>query len=251
MDRRRRNGARDDSASRHASPSKGSHLSLRTSPYGSYRTLCVRLCDGSYYPISNATQPGNFLTDEEKCQSSCPSSQAKLFYHANPGQDVEQMVALDGERYADMANAFRFRTEYVKDCRCKPEPWSVEAKAEYEKRAVVATRSPTGQSVAAGVAESAKIAAGGDIVIAKEVQGYGQAGAYRPRARYPYSRYGYDPRLGYDAGNGYAAGYDGASRGARDNYNTRYGYDPRGSFAARNGYEQQPPRRGFFLFGSR
>ena len=100
----------------------------------------------------------------------------------------------------------------------------------------MATRSPTGQSVAAGVEESAKIAAGGDIVIAKEEQGYGQAGAYRPRARYPYSRYGYDPRLGYDADNGSGAGNSDGSRG---------------SFAARNGYEQQPPRRGFFLFGSR
>jgi hypothetical protein len=224
----------------------------RTNPNGSYRTLCVRLCDGSYYPMSEATQPGNFLADEEKCQSSCPSSSAKLFYHANPGQEVEQMVALDGERYADMANAFRFRTEYVKDCRCKPEPWSVEAKAEYDKRTIVATRSTAGQSVAAGVEESAKIAAGGDIVVAKEEQGYGQAGAFRPRARYRYSRYGYDPRLGYDAGNGYGAGYSDGSRGAdtRDGYFTRSGYDSRGVLTGRNSTEP-PPRRGFFLFGSR
>lgn len=113
--------------------------------------------------MSNATQPGNFLADEEKCQSSCPSSPAKLFYHANPGEDVEQMAALDGQHYSDMPNAFRFRTEYAKDCRCKPEPWSAEAKADYTRRQVAATRSPTGQSVAAGVAESAKIAAGGTL----------------------------------------------------------------------------------------
>jgi hypothetical protein len=234
VDRRRRNGARGNGASRHASRAKVLTYRWRTSPYGSYRTLCVRLCDGSYYPMSNATQPGNFLADEEKCQSSCPSSPAKLFYHANPGEDVEQMAALDGQHYSDMPNAFRFRTEYAKDCRCKPEPWSAEAKADYTRRQVAATRSPTRQSVAARVAESAKIAAGGDIVVAKEQHDYGQTGA--PRARYRYSRYGYDPRLGYDAGNGTGAGYSDGPRGT----------------AARDGYEPPPaPRRGFFLFGSR
>ena len=189
----------------------------RTSPSGSYRTLCVRPCDGSYYPISEATQPGNFLTDEERCQSSCPSASAKLFYHAT-GQSAEQMVALDGERYADMENAFRFRTEYVKDCSCKPLPWSDAAKAEYARRAVEATRSMAGKSVAAGIDACAKIAAGGDMEIAKEESG--QASVYRPRARYRYSRYGMEPRSG-DAGNGYA----GARNSSRFGYGTRSGYE--------------------------
>ncbi len=35
---------------------------------GGYRTLCVRLCDGFYFPISAAAQPGEFARDEETCQ---------------------------------------------------------------------------------------------------------------------------------------------------------------------------------------
>jgi Protein of unknown function (DUF2865) len=106
-------------------------------------------------------------------------------------EEVEQMVALDGDRYADLANAFRYRTEYVANCRCKPEPWSAEAKADYERRAVIAAQTPEQRTVAAGVAEAAKILAGGDIEIAQGDAGYSQAGAYRPRfyARYRFSRY--------------------------------------------------------------
>ncbi len=102
----------------------------RTNPTMIYRTLGVRLCDGFYYPLSEASQPQGFLADEQRCQSSC-SSPRKLFYSLNPDDDSEQMVALTGERYAELPNAFRYRTEYVDACACKTKPWSAEAKAEY------------------------------------------------------------------------------------------------------------------------
>ena len=51
------------------------------------------------------------------------------------------MVSLTGERYADLPNAFRYRSEYLNACACGPKPWSAEAKAQYERRAVLATRS--------------------------------------------------------------------------------------------------------------
>jgi low molecular weight protein-tyrosine phosphatase len=47
---------------------------------------------------------------------------------------------LTGERYADLPNAFRYRNEYVESCACGPNPWSDEAKAVYDRRAVLATR---------------------------------------------------------------------------------------------------------------
>jgi hypothetical protein len=45
----------------------------------SYRTVCVRLCDGAYFPVSEVVSPQGFLADEQKCQSSC-GVPAKLFY---------------------------------------------------------------------------------------------------------------------------------------------------------------------------
>jgi hypothetical protein len=108
-----------------------------TRPEGSYRTLCVRMCDGFYWPIAFSTRPSTFEQQDAYCRASC-GEPAQLFYYANPGQELEQMRSLYGERYADLPNAFRYRTEYVADCRCKPDPWTQEAKAEYKRRAIAA-----------------------------------------------------------------------------------------------------------------
>jgi hypothetical protein len=105
--------------------------------YGRYRTLCVRTCDGYYFPVSFSTTRSGVRRDANVCQSSCQVP-TKLFYHRNPGADVQHMVDLQGKPYVNMENAFRYREEYVPNCRCKPEPWSVAAKEVYEQRAELA-----------------------------------------------------------------------------------------------------------------
>ncbi len=102
--------------------------------YGRYRTLCVRTCDGYYYPVSFSTTRSGIARDASQCESSCQVP-AKLFYHRNPGADVQHMVDLQGKPYVQMENAFRYREEYVPNCRCKPEPWSEAAKKVYQSRA--------------------------------------------------------------------------------------------------------------------
>jgi hypothetical protein len=84
-----------------------------------YRTLCVRTCDGFYFPISFATVAGRFQDDERTCQRLCPSSEVILFAHRNPGEDVSQAVSLTGKRYTSLPNAFRYRQEYNASCSCK------------------------------------------------------------------------------------------------------------------------------------
>jgi hypothetical protein len=47
----------------------------RRQPQGTpatYRTLCVRLCDGFYFPISFATPRSKFGDDAERCERQCP-----------------------------------------------------------------------------------------------------------------------------------------------------------------------------------
>src|SRR5262249_53872712 len=39
---------------------------------GSFRTVCVRTCDGGYFPISFATSPARFADDERACKALCP-----------------------------------------------------------------------------------------------------------------------------------------------------------------------------------
>jgi hypothetical protein len=86
--------------------------------FGTYRTLCVRKCDGYYFPISFSTVPSRFGGDEQTCQSMCPGSDVALYIYRNPGQDANQMVSLAGEPYTALPTAFRYRQEYDAACTC-------------------------------------------------------------------------------------------------------------------------------------
>lgn len=104
---------------------------------GTYRTVCVRLCDGYYFPISFATTRGRLNGDEQACRSRC-ASDARLFYYPTSGGSPETMIDLRGRAYKDLATAFVYRTRYDKSCQCRPDPWSDEAR---ERHAMYATES--------------------------------------------------------------------------------------------------------------
>jgi len=106
---------------------------------GTYRTLCVRLCDGYYFPISFSASRDRFARDAKACESSC-GGQARLFVYRNPGADVEDMVDLRGQPYRQLSKAFVYRTEYVPACRCKPNPWDTEAQERHRTYALAAAK---------------------------------------------------------------------------------------------------------------
>lgn len=84
-----------------------------------YRTLCVRLCDGFYFPVSFSTLPSHFAQDADACTSKC-AAPTELYYYPNPGGTVDQSVALRSqEPYTRLKFAFRYRKEYVNGCSCK------------------------------------------------------------------------------------------------------------------------------------
>lgn len=83
------------------------------------RTLCVRKCDGYYFPISFSTTEERLSADLYTCQAQCPASEVNLYYHADPRGDAETLVSIDGEAYPDLPNAFRYRREYDPSCSCK------------------------------------------------------------------------------------------------------------------------------------
>jgi hypothetical protein len=90
---------------------------------GTYRTLCVRLCDGFYFPVSSAATQSSFARDADACSASC-GAEARLFHHPNVGGDVDTMVDLTGMAYSALPNAFKYRQTLVPSCRCRPQPWS-------------------------------------------------------------------------------------------------------------------------------
>jgi hypothetical protein len=88
--------------------------------------MCVRLCDGYYWPVSFATLKDNFKRDEKICARSC-SATAALYYYPNPGGELEEMVSLQGRPYQSLGTAFLHRVTYDASCKCRPHPWEAEA----------------------------------------------------------------------------------------------------------------------------
>jgi hypothetical protein len=108
---------------------------------GTYRTVCVRSCDGAYFPISFATVPGRFPDDERTCRALCPAAEATLYSYRNPGEDMNQAVSINGQAYSSSPNAFRYRQEFNPSCACKAagQTWSdalksIDDKAEAEQQ---------------------------------------------------------------------------------------------------------------------
>src|SRR5579872_7425121 len=104
---------------------------------GTYRTVCVRSCDGGYFPISFATVPARFGDDEKTCRALCPAAEANLYAYRNPGDDMNQAVSISGQPYSSSPNAFRFRQEFNPSCSCKAagQTWADALKAIDDKAA--------------------------------------------------------------------------------------------------------------------
>jgi hypothetical protein len=91
-----------------------------SAPSGTYRTICVRTCDGFYYPVSYATNPARFAEDEKVCRQSCPAAEVQLYSHRNPGEDINQAVSVNSQQpYPALPNAFRYRTSFDQSCSCR------------------------------------------------------------------------------------------------------------------------------------
>ena len=95
-------------------------------PGNTYRTVCVRTCDGFFFPISFSTAPSRFNDDQRTCQRMCPAAEAVLYTHRNPGEDMNQAVSAGGRLYTELPNAFKFRQEFNAACSCKKqgETWA-------------------------------------------------------------------------------------------------------------------------------
>jgi hypothetical protein len=88
-------------------------------PAGTFRTVCVRTCDGYYFPISYSTVPSRFADDERSCQRLCPASEVGLYSYRNPGEGMEQAVSTTGQPYTALPNAFHYRKELTATCSCR------------------------------------------------------------------------------------------------------------------------------------
>jgi Protein of unknown function (DUF2865) len=87
-------------------------------PASTYKTVCVRTCDGFYFPVSYATTPARFGDDEATCKNLCPAAEATLFTFRN-NEDMTRAVSINGQPYSSLPNAFKYRQAFNPSCACK------------------------------------------------------------------------------------------------------------------------------------
>jgi len=118
-------------------------------PNGRYRSVCVRTCDGFFFPISYSTYAGRLAQDAARCQSSC-AAPAELYVYRNPGQEIDQAISLNGVPYQELPAAFKYRTTYVKGCSCKETEYNpTEIEAAGQQKAEAPAAAPAAQAAAA------------------------------------------------------------------------------------------------------
>ncbi len=88
---------------------EGGHIRFIPPP-GNYRTLCVRTCDGYFFPMSSASSPMDFDRDQKNCESSCPGTEVQLYYHRAKGEESEDMVSPgSGAPYSELPTAYLYK----------------------------------------------------------------------------------------------------------------------------------------------
>jgi hypothetical protein len=73
-------------------------------------TVCVRTCDGGFFPIRSNATSFDFARDASTCQQMCPGIETELFYHDVSSGETESMTsASTGAPYSAMPNAFAYK----------------------------------------------------------------------------------------------------------------------------------------------
>ena len=78
---------------------------------GRLRTVCVRTCDGGFFPITAGASPLDFRRDQRACARMCPQAETELYYQAIDSVDNGEMIStVTGRLYAQLPAAFAYRT---------------------------------------------------------------------------------------------------------------------------------------------
>ncbi len=82
------------------------------------RVLCVRRCDGAFYPLAVDVAAERLGDMDRVCQAQCPAAEASAF-GSGEEEDVSGAVTSDGTAYSALATAFKFRAGTSPQCACR------------------------------------------------------------------------------------------------------------------------------------
>ncbi|MDW6026445.1 DUF2865 domain-containing protein [Mesorhizobium sp. BAC0120] len=79
-------------------------------PEGQFSTMCVRTCDGYYFPVSPNSSAADFERDQRNCAATCPGAEVQLYYRPTQSEETDTMIsAASGEPYSSLPTAYVYR----------------------------------------------------------------------------------------------------------------------------------------------
>ena len=105
-------------------------------PSGTFRTVCVRTCDGGYFPVSFATVPGAISrTTRRPARRFARRRKRRCSPTAIPARTSTRRSRSTASLTPSLPNAFKFRTEFNPSCACKAagQTWSEALKSVDDK----------------------------------------------------------------------------------------------------------------------
>lgn len=149
-------------------------------PRGGPMAICVRRCDGGFFPVSYSARSDNLDDLQTLCKALCPNAETQL-YTQSQRKGLDSALSIDGDAYSNHPNAFKFQKTYDPACGCKPpgQSWA-EALAEAER--LIAERNAKDQVVTAEQAEQLSRPARPGEPRARNVKGRIDAAAPAPSA---------------------------------------------------------------------
>jgi Protein of unknown function (DUF2865) len=88
---------------------------------GGGRLVCVRACDGSFFPLHNLPESRRSDADD-MCRALCPNAETAAYsMPSGADADIAQAVSLRGKRYTKLAAAFKYQKSFDPSCSCRKE----------------------------------------------------------------------------------------------------------------------------------
>ena len=88
----------------------------------SRRSVCVRLCDGFFFPIGDLPNDGDISGHEALCTGLCPGAPARLYVVPSGSDRIEDAVGVQSRKpYTALPVAFRHAAKTDRTCSCHPQ----------------------------------------------------------------------------------------------------------------------------------
>jgi Protein of unknown function (DUF2865) len=89
-------------------------------PHGGSQAVCVRSCDGGFFPLTVSVRNADPDQLASLCQALCPNATVSVYTRA-PFGDISTAVSLEGGApYSESPTALKFQKSFDAACTCKP-----------------------------------------------------------------------------------------------------------------------------------